>query len=242
MHEQIRDTEMSLTMSAHIRVALTSPAQCRVDGISKVDTVQPGLALRGKGTSLDLGRELVRPGAGLGERLPAHASDPPLGDARVPDVVQVELGAGPADVDAVAAAGDVLDVQGLVDVADEVDDELGGLGAQPGRQLRVEDLRGVVLDGGDDAALVLAVAVHVDGAAARGRVFGVDEVEDARVVAPLGVADRVGPGRDVGEVVPGIITEEGLEVRLGLRLDEAACQVGDGNVTEACMKVSGSCW
>lgn len=227
-----------LTMRANVGISLARPTQCRGDGIGKVDTVQPGLALGRELTARDLLGELVGPRLGLAEGLPPHAADPPLGNARVPDVVQVQLGALPEDVYAVASPGDVLVVQGLVDVADEVDDELGGLGAQPDGHGGVEDLGGVVLDGGDDAALLLAVAVQVDGAAGRGRVLGVDEVEDACVVAPFGVADGVGPGGDVGEVVAGVVAEEALEVGLGLGLDEVAGYVGDGDVPEACAEVS----
>lgn len=40
--------------------------------------------------------------------------------------MQVGVAAGETDFDAVAAAEEALGVEGLVDVADEVDDELGG--------------------------------------------------------------------------------------------------------------------
>lgn len=168
------------------------------------------------------------------ERLPPHAADPPLRNTRVPHVVQVQLTALPEHVNAISPARDILVVQWLVDVADKVHDELGGLGAQPRGDGRVGDLGGVILDGGDDAALLLAVAVQVDGARVRRRVLGVDEVEDAGEVAPLCVPDGVGPGRDVGEVVAGVVAQERLEVRLGLWLDEVGGDVGDGDVPEAC--------
>lgn len=50
--------------------------------------------------------------------------------------------------------------------------------------------------------------------------MGVDEVEGAGEVAPLGVADRVGPGGDAGEVRRRGVAEEGLEEGGGGRGDE----------------------
>jgi hypothetical protein len=41
--------------------------------------------------------------------------------------MEVGVAAGETDFDAVAAAGVAFGVEGLVDVADEVDDELGGV-------------------------------------------------------------------------------------------------------------------
>lgn len=81
--------------------------------------------------------------------------------------------------------GDVLIVQRLVDVAHEVNDELGG--DQPVRlaQRRVQELRGVVLDGRDHAALGLAVALVDDAAVGRGVVLGVDVVQRAGELAPF---------------------------------------------------------
>lgn len=111
-------------------------------------------------------------------------------------------------------------------------DKLGRLGAQPDGHVWVEDLRGVVLNRGDDAALGLAVAVQVYRARGGRGVFGVDEVVDARVVAPFGIADAVCPGCDAGEVVRFVIAQESLEILGCLRLDKFAGYVRDGNVTE----------
>ena len=68
--------------------------------------------------------------------------------------------------------------------------------------------------------------------------MGVDEVEGRREAAPLGVADRVGPGGDAGEVGGGLVAEEGLEVGLGRRRDEVGGQVGYCYVPEAWERVS----
>lgn len=138
-------------------------------------------------------------------------------------------------MDAVAAPGYVFVVQGLVKVAHEMDDKLGGLGPQPGGHGWVEDLRGVVLDGRDNTALFLAVAFQIDRTIMRRVVLGVDEVEDTGKVAPFGVADRVGPGGDAGQVILVAVAEKGLEIACGLRLDEVGGKVGDGDVTEACL-------
>lgn len=220
-----KDKKKSLTMRANICIPLPRPTQPSPNHILEVQSHQPLLPLCRKLPSLNLARQLPRPLQRAHIRLPPPphpAPNPPLGNTRVPHVVQVQLAPLPQHMDAIAAAGDVLIVQRLVDVADKVHDELGGLRAQPRGQVRVEHLRRVVLDGRHDAALGFAVAREVDGARVRGRVFGVDEVEGPRVVRPLGVADGVGPGRDVGEVVGRVVAEEGLEVVCCLRLDEVA--------------------
>lgn len=79
-------------------------------------------------------------------------------------MVQVKLLSVPEHVDAVAAPRDVLVVQRLVQVADEVNDKLGGLRAAPGRQVGVKHLLRVVGQRRDDAAGGLAVALQVDAA------------------------------------------------------------------------------
>lgn len=97
---------------------------------------------------------------------------------------------------------------------------------QQQQQARVERLAGVVGEGGDDAAVGLAVAAHVNAARGRGRVMGVDEVEVLGEAAPARVADGVGPGGDGGEVVGAGVAQELLEVRGGGVGDEAAGEVG----------------
>lgn len=140
----------------------------------------------------------------------------------------------PIHIDAVATPRDVLDVQRLVDVADEVDDELGGLVPPPGPQSRIEQLRGVVLERAHDAAVGLAVALEVD-AAIRGRaVLGVDEVEVLGEAAPFRVPDAVGPRGDAGEVVLGVVAQQRLEVGRRVLPDEITGDVGDGDVPQTC--------
>lgn len=51
--------------------------------------------------------------------------------------------------------------------------------------------------------------------------------------APFGVPDRVGPGGYVGEVIGGVVAQEGVEVGRGGVGDEVAGEVGDGDVSEA---------
>jgi hypothetical protein len=130
-------------------------------------------------------------------------------------VVQVVPTAVEQHVDPVPAALHILRVQRLVDVADKMDDELGGDGALPGRErpVGVEQARGVVVQGADDAPPVLfAVTLEVDAAVLRGVVLGVDEVEVGGEAAPFGVPDRVGPGGDAGEVVGCVVAQERLQV------------------------------
>lgn len=209
--------------------------------IRQVGRSQPPDPVRGIFPLINLARQRVRPALGLRVGpAAAHAAHELLGDARVPHVVQVEAAAVEQHVDAVAPALHVLRVQRLVDVADEVDDELGGDGALPGREgaVGVEQARGVVVQGADDAAAVFfAVALEVDAAVLGRRVLGVDEVEVGGEAAPFGVADRVGPGGDAGEVVGCVVAQERLEVGCGGGRDEVAGEVADRDVSEACGRV-----
>lgn len=124
-------------------------------------------------------------------------------------------------------------MQRLVDVAHEMDHELGRLRALDHVQGLVQHARGVVLDGADHAALGLAVALVYDAARMRRGVLRVDVVQGTRPPAPFGVPDRVGPGGYVGQVVGGVVAQEGLEVGGGGVRDEVGGQVGDGDVSEA---------
>lgn len=223
----------SLTVRAHQGVGLPGPGHGSGDGVGKVEARQPLVALSGKLAVGDVEGQLVGPA--LGERigLAAQAAYPLFDNGRVPDVVQVELAGVPEDVDGVAAEGDVFVVQRLVQVADKVDDKLGGLGAAPGGEGGFEGLARVVCEGVDDAARGLAVALKVDAAGARRVVVGVDEVKGLCEAAPFGVADRVGPAGDASEVVVAVGAEELLQVGLGRAGDEAAGEVGGGDVAEA---------
>ena len=224
---------MRLTMRANEGIALPGPSHGGANDVVKLQVLEPDVALVSELAVGDLDGELVGPAEGHGVGAAVGAAEPLLGDGAVPDVVEVEVAAVEADVDAVAAAGDVLVVQGLVQVGDEVDDELGGLGAQPVRQVRVERLGGVVSQGADDAAVGLAVAVEVDVAVVRRAVVGVDEVEVLGEAAPARVADGVGPAGDARQVVGLVAPEQLLEVRLGGVGDEVAGDVGGGDVSEA---------
>lgn len=201
--------------------------------MSKVHAVQPRLALRLKFAVPDLLSELVRPLLRLMIRLPPDAAHPLLRDRAVPNMVEIQLAPLPQHVDPVSASGHIFIMQGLMDVSDKVHHELGRLRPEPCRDGGVEDLRGVVLDRRHNAALLLAVAVELDGAVVWRLVFGVDEVEDPRVVAPFRIPDRVGPRSHVCEIVGGIIPEEGLEVCRCLRLYKAASKICDCDVPEA---------
>lgn len=147
-------------------------------------------------------------------------------------MVQVVVSSIPLDVDAVSAPRNVLVVQRLVQVADEVDDELGRLGAPPRRQRGIERLLGVVGQRGDDAARLLAVALKVDVARLGRVVVRVDEVERAREPAPFRVSDRIGPAGYLGHVVGLIAAQELLQVGLGRVGDEVAGNVGGRDVAE----------
>lgn len=149
-------------------------------------------------------------------------------------MVQIQLRPLPQHMDPVPTARNILIVQRLVDIADEMHDELGGLRTQPGRDGWVRHLRRVIGDGGYNAAFFLAVPVKIDSAVSGRVVLRVYEVEDAREMAPFGVADAVCPGRDAGKIV-GVTraAEERLKVGLCLGLDEVAGYVCYSNVAES---------
>lgn len=72
---------------------------------------------RGGGEGGDVSEERVRPERGVAR---GAALAEGLGDQGVPDGVQVCVAVGVFDVQGVAAAEEVLGVEGLVDVGDEV--------------------------------------------------------------------------------------------------------------------------
>lgn len=219
-----------LTMRTDISIAFPRPAQSGVDRISKIHTIQPRLTLALEVSVLDFASELIRPLLGLMIWLPPDAANPFLRDRAVPDMVEIELTPLPEHMNAVPAPGHIFVVQGLVDVSNKVHHELGGLRAEPHWDRRIEDLRGIVLDRSHHAPLILAVAVEFDRAVVGRLVLGVDEVEHARIMAPFRVSDGVGPRSHVGEVVGGVVSEEGLEVGCCLRLDKVTSKVGDSDV------------
>lgn len=221
-------------MRADDGVGLARPRQRRAVGVGQANVLDPRRPLVGPFPLANLAGELRRPAPRQRVRPAAQAAQPLLQDGAVPDVVQVELAAAPADVDAVAAAGRVLVVQRLVQVADKVDDKLGRLRAAPGRQRRVVRLRRVVGQRRHDAAARLAVARQVHVARARRLVVRVDEVKRAGELAPFRVADGVGPAGDGREVVVVAALEEVLEVGLGRVGDEVAGNVGRGDVSKTC--------
>lgn len=222
-------------MSADQSVAFGGPGHGGARGVGKIQALQPGGLLGGKLAVRNVDGELVGPPQGDRKGRAVGAAQPLVGNLAVPHVVQVVVLAVPADVEAVAALGNVLVVQRLVEVADEVDDELGGLGALRPGQVGVERLGGVVCQGADDAPVRLAVALEVDLAGMGRRVVGVDEVEVLGEAAPAGVADGVGPGGDGGKVV-GIRRrsfEERAEVGGGGVGDEMRGEVRRRDVAEA---------
>jgi len=66
-----------------------------------------------------------------------------------------------------------------------------------------------------------------------GIVLRVDEVEARGEATPFGVADRVGPGGDAGEVEVGGVMEEGLEEGCCVGVDKGGGEVAYGDVAEA---------
>lgn len=101
-------------------------------------------------------------------------------------MVEVGVLAVVGDVDAVAPGLELLAVQGLANVADEVDDHLGGNLAVRRAELGVEHAARVVGDGAHDAA-VGAVPVQVHAARRRRVVLRVNVVVARGEAAGCGV-------------------------------------------------------
>lgn len=60
------------------------------------------------------------------------------------------------------------------------------------------------------------------------------EAIDHEAMPSFGVAHRVGPGRDAGEVVARVVAQEGLEEGGCGGRDEVGCEIRDADVSEAC--------
>ena len=219
-------------MGANNGVGLARPRQRRAVGIGQIDVLDPRILLARPLALANLVGELRRPALRQRVGLAAQAAQPLFQDGAVPDVVQVELATAPEDVDAVAAAGDVLVVQRLVQVADKVDDKLGGLGAAPRGQRGVVDLLGVVGERRDDAAALLAVALQIHVARVRRLVVRVNKVKGAGKLAPFRVADGVGPAGYGGEVVIIGALEKLFEIGFSGVGDEVASNVSRGDVSK----------
>lgn len=222
--------------AAHKRIGIVSPDHRRVDRLLRLQPLRPRLALLLVHPALDLVRQRRSP---LLSRREREVPNQLLRDRSVPGSVQVGASACERDVDEVAADFEVLDVQRLVDVADEVDhpfqgflllDQTDGFGYCAG---------GVVGDSGHDAAFLGAVALVVDVALLGGRVQGIDVVQGRAEFALIGVAVAVGlgwsvngcvlvvlsargayPGSHVGEVGSRRIIQDALGKLLGVLRDK----------------------
>jgi hypothetical protein len=103
---------------AYNGIRLSCPNQRRRDGVAQICPLEPAARHGLEAAGPDLLGQALGPALGVFQPVPAHDL---LGDAGVPDVVKVGVRAPESDVDAVAAAVDVLGVERLVHVADELD-------------------------------------------------------------------------------------------------------------------------
>ena len=167
---------------AHVQVGVARPSQSRPLRIRNIVALKPSLRASAVLAGLDILGQVRSPGLSIGECDVGAGGDVAelVGDARVPEGMQVPEGAVEGRVDLVASDRDGFVVERLGDVAHEVDDPAESVVELFGGQLRrFLDALGVVCDGGDDAAFFgMAVAVVVDVAdPSLGVVFGVDVVE-----------------------------------------------------------------
>jgi hypothetical protein len=164
---------------AHVQVRIARPRQSRPLRIRNIVALEPRLRASLVLAGLDVLCQVCSPGLSISIGDVAGDAADFVGDARVPEGVQVPVGAVEGRVDRVASDRDGFVVERLGDVAHEVDDPAESVVELFGGQLRrLLDALGVVGDGGDDAAFFGgAVAVVVDVAGVGRIVFGVDVVE-----------------------------------------------------------------
>lgn len=143
-------------------VGVSGPDHGGVDGGGGVDVLEPGGGFAVVGAGLDCGGELVGPGGCVGVGVGTFCL---LGDLGVPGGVEVCVDAVESGFDGVAADVEVLDVQRLVDVADEMDDPFECFYLFVLAEGGVECAAGIVRDGGYNATFIGAVSLVVDVAA-----------------------------------------------------------------------------
>lgn len=132
---------------AHKLVALRRPRERLRLGVLETQTANPALGRRLEVARANLGAELGGPRLGDGQHAASRARDG-LRDVGVPRGVQVRAGPVELDGDAVAAELEVLAVEGLADVAGEVNHHLGGdLALLEGQGGLLEQAVGVVCVG-----------------------------------------------------------------------------------------------
>ena len=169
-------------------VGVVGPQHGAVDGLLCLEALGPRLALLLVHAALDLAGQVGSPFLRIGE---GEAANQLLGDGGVPGGVQVGVGAVEGDVDEVSADFEVLDVQRLVDVAQEVDHPLQRLLLLDEADILGHGACRVVGNGRHDATFLWAIAL-VDDVALLGRcVQGINVVQRGRELSLVGVAVAV---------------------------------------------------
>jgi hypothetical protein len=151
--------------AAHKRIRIIRPQHRGINWFLRLEALAPSLALLLIHPALNLARQISRPALRISK---AEIPRKFLRNRRIPRSMQICPGAVECDVNQVAADFEVLDVQRLVDVADEVDHPLERLLLLGQADGRGDSAGGVVGDGGYDAAFFGAVALVVDVAGCGG--------------------------------------------------------------------------
>jgi hypothetical protein len=125
-------------MSANERISLSGPGKCRVNWFLKVQVLQPGLFRICKLAICNLNSKLVGPVAGQLRRVAVKAAQQLLGNRAVPDVVEIEVFTIKDHRQPIASLFNIFVMQRLVEIADKMDNELGGLVAPPEGQLGLD--------------------------------------------------------------------------------------------------------
>jgi hypothetical protein len=163
---------------AHVQVGVSCPSERRPPRVGDVVALNPCLRAGLVFASLDVLDQIRRPRLGVGETHVIDVADL-VGNGSVPECVKVPAFAIESHVDGVATNSNSLSVQGLGDVAQEVDDPAKSIvdfmSWQDGRLLHA---LGVIGDGGNNAALFgMAIPLEVHVAAVRWVVLSVDVVK-----------------------------------------------------------------
>lgn len=126
-----------ITMGANNGIRFIRPAHGCLNRVIKAQTDSPELARRRILAGPNMIGEARGPLESCIVRFPVNTAQHLFRNARIPDVVQVQVARFPFYMDAVSALSNVFGVQGLVDVADEMNYELRRLVPPPGPQLRI---------------------------------------------------------------------------------------------------------
>src|SRR2546423_5061621 len=127
-------------------------------------------------------------------------SDQPEGTRCGCDLLQIRAAPMVRDINGISANIKRLVMQGLVNIANKVDDKPHRVEQLRRARARILQMRSVIGDCAYHASTFAAVTIELDAAACGRRVIGVDEVQGLGPRPCAGVAVTVGPSGSVSHV------------------------------------------